>query len=441
MSSVIIIGGGIIGAGIARDLSLRGLDVTLLEREAPAAGATGRCHGLLHSGTRYAVKDSVSAAECAKENMVLKNIAPESIEDTGGQFLAITEDDAAYGDILLRECKKCAIPVEERPPSESPNRGALRCFSTNDARIDPFILVLSNLYDAYINGAKIWIGKGVKSISDDHVVLENGESLRADLVINATGHEGDRLLKNITASRIQPNKGTLLVTERRVSDVILNRMRPPSNGDIIVPCHTTSIIGTTSSNSSSNKPLREEYKELMKEASILLPSIKDVRIIRAFSGVRPLIGAGDGRELSRDYHIFTDGQTVTVAGGKLTTYRLISEKVSDLVMKMLGERGECRTKSPLPEILGREQCGEVLCNCESAQNKLIGMEFLKGIDISKYNRIGFGACQGMRCSKSALRPESFLQERWKGVKPVISDGQFQQAYISWASYMSRMGRI
>ena len=72
---IIIIGGGATGAGTARDCSLRGMRVLLVERFDFAAGATGRNHGLLHSGARYAVTDRESAAECIKENMILRKIA------------------------------------------------------------------------------------------------------------------------------------------------------------------------------------------------------------------------------------------------------------------------------------------------------------------------------------------------------------------------------
>ena len=71
---VIVIGGGITGAGVARDCSRRGLNAVLLERYDISTGATGRNHGLLHSGARYAVTDRESAEECIKENMILKSL-------------------------------------------------------------------------------------------------------------------------------------------------------------------------------------------------------------------------------------------------------------------------------------------------------------------------------------------------------------------------------
>ena len=72
---VIIVGGGITGAGTARDCALRGLRVLLIERHDLATGATGRNHGLLHSGARYAVTDRETAEECSKENTSLRTIA------------------------------------------------------------------------------------------------------------------------------------------------------------------------------------------------------------------------------------------------------------------------------------------------------------------------------------------------------------------------------
>ena len=101
---VIIIGGGATGAGTARDCALRGLSVLLLERFDFTAGATGRNHGLLHSGARYAMTDGESAAECIKENMILKNIANHCVEDTSGLFVTLPEDDISYQAKFIDAC-------------------------------------------------------------------------------------------------------------------------------------------------------------------------------------------------------------------------------------------------------------------------------------------------------------------------------------------------
>ncbi|OPY28056.1 MAG: sn-glycerol-3-phosphate dehydrogenase subunit A [Methanocella sp. PtaU1.Bin125] len=178
----------------------------------------------------------------------------------------------------------------------------------------------------------------------------------------------------------------------------------------------------------------------MREAVALLPAMRGVRIIRAFSGVRPLAGNGDGRDLSRDFKICEQSGVVSIAGGKLTTYRLIAEMASDAVMRMLGERGDCRTRTAVLTDIRRETPAAVECRCESAGQRIIEMDFLKGVDVSKYNRLGFGTCQGMRCARFARSPEAFLQERWKGVRPVLDESQLRQAYVSWAAYRTRAGK-
>ena len=93
---VIIIGGGITGAGTQRDCAMRGLRTLLIERSDIATGATGRNHGLLHSGARYAVNDPESAEECIKENMILRRIAAHCIDETDGLFITLPEDDLGY---------------------------------------------------------------------------------------------------------------------------------------------------------------------------------------------------------------------------------------------------------------------------------------------------------------------------------------------------------
>ena len=116
---VIIIGGGITGAGTARDCSLRGLKVLLIERNDIATGATGRNHGLLHSGARYAVTDKESATECIKENMILKKIARHCVDDTSGFFITLPEDDLGYQATFVKACTDAGIKAEIIDPQEA----------------------------------------------------------------------------------------------------------------------------------------------------------------------------------------------------------------------------------------------------------------------------------------------------------------------------------
>src|SRR5271154_7532515 len=112
-ADVLVIGGGATGAGVAWDAALRGYDVVLVDRFDLAEGTAGRFHGLLHSGGRYAVKDPQAARECIGENIILRRIAADCIEDTGGLFVTTPIDDPAYADRFITACRDTGIPVEE----------------------------------------------------------------------------------------------------------------------------------------------------------------------------------------------------------------------------------------------------------------------------------------------------------------------------------------
>src|SRR5512134_2718657 len=94
----LVIGSGSTGSAVAHDLALRGFSVTVVERGEVASGTTGRNHGLLHSGGRYAVKDAESAIECIVERDILARIMPELLELNGGLFIAVDEAGLAYRD-------------------------------------------------------------------------------------------------------------------------------------------------------------------------------------------------------------------------------------------------------------------------------------------------------------------------------------------------------
>src|SRR3546814_845151 len=89
---VAIIGGGATGCGVARDLALRGFEVTLIEHGDLGCGTSSRFHGMLQSGARYAVSDTGYAAECMRERRIVARLAPEAVEETGGLFVTLAAD-------------------------------------------------------------------------------------------------------------------------------------------------------------------------------------------------------------------------------------------------------------------------------------------------------------------------------------------------------------
>ena len=261
---VIVIGGGVTGAGTARDCSVRGLKTLLVERFDFTAGATGRNHGLLHSGARYAVTDQESATECIKENMTLRKIARHCVEETDGLFITLPEDDLAFQDTFVKSCLKAGIRADVIDPAEairlepSVNRSLIGAVRVPDGAVDPFRLTTANAVDAKLHGAEILTYHEVISFIKDGdrvvgVELRNnhgGEIIKkyADIVINAGGIWGHNIAALAGANiNMFPAKGALLIFGHRVNNMVINRCRKPADADILVPGDTICLIGTTSS--------------------------------------------------------------------------------------------------------------------------------------------------------------------------------------------------
>ena len=384
---VIIIGGGATGAGTARDCSRRGLRVLLVERFDISTGATGRNHGLLHSGARYAVTDQESAKECIKENMILRRIASHCVEETDGLFLTLPEDDIAYQAKFVEACSQAGIWAEIIDPKEalrlepSANPSLVGAVRVPDGAVDPFRLTASNIMDAKEHGATILTYHevtellreqnrivGVKVL--DHRTKEV-KSYYASVVVNAGGIWGHNIAKlaGITINML-PAKGALLIFGHRVNNIVLNRCRKPADADILVPGDTICLIGTTSSRVpfeevDDMRVTPEEVDLLLREGEKLSPLLARTRILRAYAGVRPLVASDDdpsGRNVSRGIvlldHAVRDGMEgfVTITGGKLMTYRLMAEWTTDLVCKKLNVSAKCDTaEEKLP---GSRESGE-----------------------------------------------------------------------------------
>ncbi len=377
---VIIIGAGATGAGTARDCAMRGLKTLLVERFDFTAGATGRNHGLLHSGARYAVTDTESASECIRENMILRRIASHCVEPTGGLFVTLPEDDLAYQSLFIESCHKAGIDAQAIDPAEAlrmepaVNPDIIGAVTVPDGSIDPFRLTTANVLDAKAHGADVltyhrvealMMGKGrVCGVTLRRQGTSTTFDVESRLVINAGGiwAHGIALMAGININMF-PAKGALLIFGHRVNNVVINRCRKPADADILVPGDTISLIGTTS----SRVPYEEvdnmevtqgEVDTLLREGMKIAPSLAYTRILRAYAGVRPLIASDDdpsGRSISRGIvcldHAARDGVEgiITISGGKLMTYRLMAEIATDTSCRKLGMSVDCRTADlPLP---------------------------------------------------------------------------------------------
>ena len=377
---VIIIGGGITGAGTARDCAMRGMKVLLVEKDDLTNGATGRNHGLLHSGARYAVTDQSSATECIKENMILRKVARHCVEETDGLFITLPEDDLAYQATFVEACQKAGINTEIIDPKEARhiepavNPELIGAVRIPDASIDPFRLTAANILDARNHGADILTYHEVTNliVKQDKVVgvtLRNNLTgdvydIHSSLTINAAGIWGHLVAKRagITVNMF-PAKGTLLIFGHRVNNMVINRCRKPANADILVPDDTVCVIGTTSDRVPFDtidnlKVTNAEVDLLIREGEKLAPSLATTRVLRAYAGVRPLVAADNdpsGRNISRGIvcldHASRDGMEgfITITGGKMMTYRLMAEEATNLACKKLNINKPCQTATiPLP---------------------------------------------------------------------------------------------
>ncbi len=377
---VIIIGGGATGAGVARDCALRGIKALLLERSDISTGATGRNHGLLHSGARYAVTDHESAEECIRENMILRKIAAHCVEETDGLFISLPEDGLEYQAVFVEACRKAGIRADVLDPEEAKrlepaaNPALIGAVRVPDGAVDPFRLTASNVLDARAHGAEIrtyievkdfvWEQNRIVGVRAYDHRSHRDETFYAQVVVNAGGIWGHGIAAKagITINML-PAKGALLIFGHRVNNLVLNRCRKPADADILVPGDTISLIGTTSSKVPYEEIdhmviTPEEVDLLLREGEKLSPQLAYTRILRAYAGVRPLVASDDdpsGRTVSRGIvlldHAQRDGVEgfITITGGKLMTYRLMAEWATDLVCRKLGIDQPCRTAElPLP---------------------------------------------------------------------------------------------
>jgi glycerol-3-phosphate dehydrogenase len=378
-TQVVIIGGGVTGAGILWDLSLRGISAILLEQGDIANGATGRCHGLLHSGGRYVVKDRDTARECVAENRIIKAIAPHCVDDVGGISVMCAQDAPAFFEQWWRAAGEAGIHSRRLSREEArelePSLAAdiLGAFTCPDAHIDVFRLVLANLEAAAGRGGRFLTYSKVTSIltTDGRVRgvryrnTRSGEEneISCEVVINAAGGwaQGIAAMAGVDVP-VLCDKGTLLVLNHRLSRRVINRCRKSSDADILVPAGPVCILGTSSVRVPGPEGLttsREEIDHLLRLGDELIPGLAEARTLRIFCGVRPLYapapaGVPKGREISRGFalldHETRDGMSgfISIVGGKLTTYRLMAAAVCDSVAAKLRVNAECTTdKTPL----------------------------------------------------------------------------------------------
>jgi glycerol-3-phosphate dehydrogenase len=454
-TEILVIGGGATGTGVAWDAALRGFRTILVEKRDLTHGTTGRYHGLLHSGGRYVVKDPHSAVECIAENRILRRTHTHCIEDTGGFFVVTPEDEGDYPDRFVAACQETGVPCQEISVAEALRREPFlnprisRVYEVPDGAADSFLATHATAQAARQAGARILIyhevvglltvgGEGNRRVTGA-VVRDTvpGETvhIHADLVINASGAWAGQLAAMAGVGvKIIPGKGVMVATNHRLVNTVINRCKMPSDGDILVPVHTVSIIGTTDEKVADPEHLvitPEEVQFMLAEGDKLVPGLSRSRILRAWAGVRPLYQegfSGDSRDATRSLtlldHKARDGVQgfLTITGGKWTTFRMMAEKTVDRACEHLGVDRPCTTATtPVPgieqghywlghrlhEVEEEQLQGGLVCECELVTRQMVESAARRNPtvtldDLRRDVRLGMGPCQGGFCTYRAV---------------------------------------
>jgi len=384
---ILVIGGGITGAGIVRDATLRGLKAALVEKDDFAIGTSSRSSKLVHGGLRYLEHFELGLVfEACNERYKLLHLAPHLVEPMGfilpfykesrrGFFMVSAGVWLYYFLALFRNVGRPRILLPSQVAQLEPalNRqhlvGAAHYYDcrTNDAR-----LTLSTLKDAQKRGATIVnyaevVGFAKSEGKITGVQLRDqltGKTLTAParLVLSAAGPWTDHILRlddPASPHRLRPTKGVHLLFPRHRIPIqrAVYFMSQDGRGIFAIPWDKQTLFGTTDTDFQGDydhiyaDPADVNY--LLDAANTIFPEahVTSADVISAYAGVRPLIysDVANASAVSREHQIFTTPSgLMVIAGGKLTTYRSMAEDLMNRALIPLRQQGvtvtqRCRT--------------------------------------------------------------------------------------------------
>ncbi len=383
---LIIIGGGITGAGVARDAALRGLSCLLLEKGDFASGVSSKSTRLIHGGLRYLANFEMDlVAESLRERAILRRQASYLIHPTPILIPIYKEDPHGRAimsigihlyDLLSHEKdvphyftsnREKTLNFEPRLKREGLVGSAL--FYDHQLTM-PERLVIENVISAREAGARLlnYVRSEKIEETNDGVVVAAKDMLtgaaftfRSKVLINAAGPWIDivRRTGNINDRKIiYPTKGIHLVLPK-LSDQALFVTSRDGRMFFIIPLGANSLIGTTDTKYSGDlddvHADQDDVDYLLTESKRILPGLNLTReaILYTYAGIRPLAFSG-AREskISRKHRVIREGRNkriITIAGGKLTTYRNMAKDAVNAACRVLGNRTTCNTdERPLP---------------------------------------------------------------------------------------------
>ncbi|MCE9671879.1 glycerol-3-phosphate dehydrogenase [Myxococcus stipitatus] len=391
---VLVIGGGVTGAGSARDAVLRGLKVALVEREDFASGTSSRSSRLIHGGLRYLEHGHLGLVfESSIERQRLLKLAPHLVRPLAFVWpvyegsrvprwklnaglmlydaLSLFRNVKGYQRLNTRQVHDAepGLRTEEL-------KGGARYY---DAATDDARLTLANALGASEAGAVVLNHASVRRLTveaghaNGAVVVDHLSgreiTVRARCIVNATGPWSDEIRRldspegNVHA--VRGSKGVhLAVPRERLGNRDALTLLSPRDGRVmfILPADDFTIIGTTETSTRAHpaevRASEEDIAYLLASANAFFPDAKLTRedVVSAWAGIRPLSASGyhgntDAGSASREHHLdLSPTGVLAISGGKLTTYRVMARDVVDAVEKQLRQpRRKSPTESlPLP---------------------------------------------------------------------------------------------
>jgi glycerol-3-phosphate dehydrogenase len=400
---VVVIGGGITGAGVALDAASRGYSVALLERGDYAVGTSSRSSKMVHGGLRYLQNfDLGLVREALLERQLMVQLAPHLVYPTPFLVPSFAEErrDRKLGlglnmyDVMattrvgrgrgeMRSAKQededfywspdrhRAIDREElleMTPALEP-RDPTGAYLFYDCQTDDVRLVLTVLGEAARFGAVSLNGAEVTEVLTPagrargvaFVEAESGErfEVEAENVVNATGVWADRIRPEVVEEedvpRIAPSRGTHLLLDRDDLSTGSAACIVPAGEDrhiFALPWYGRTLVGTTDNDYEgdidSPEPGAEDTEYLLDAVNAFFGvELSDSDLVGAYAGVRPLISTGDPRksvDISRKAELYeTSSGMLTITGGKLTTWRRMAKQTVDRLVEREGREAPCRT--------------------------------------------------------------------------------------------------
>jgi glycerol-3-phosphate dehydrogenase len=399
---VVVVGGGITGAGVALDAASRGYSVALLERDDFAKGTSSRSSKMVHGGLRYLQNfDLGLVREALLERQLLVQLAPHLVYPTPFLVPALGEDrrsrmlglglnmydvmatsrigrgraqrsEHSHEDDYWSPERHRTISAEEAveliPALESLEPSSAYLFY--DCQTDDVRLVLTVLGEAERFGAVVLNGAEVTEVLDDGgrasgVAFREAESgarieLQAGNVVNATGVWADRirpdeLLTEEEIPRIRPSRGTHVTVSTERLNIGTAACIVPAGGErtiFALPWYGRVLVGTTDNDYEGDidsvPPSDDDVEYLLDALNAYFGTdVGSGDLTGAYAGVRPLISSGDPKksvDISRKAELYeTSSGMLTITGGKLTTFRRMAAQVVDRITQRDGLEAECRT--------------------------------------------------------------------------------------------------